>query len=888
MVVIGTYVVLDKDMPQMDKLKETKLEVPLRIYASDSQLMKEFGGQRRVPVTYENIPPIVVNAFLAAEDARFFEHPGVDYRGMARAIKHSITTNARAQGGSTITMQLARNLFLSNERSYTRKVREIFISFKMEKRLTKQEIMALYLNKIFLGHQSYGVGAAAKTYYGKTLDELSIAEVATIAGLPKAPSTINPITNPKRSVDRRSYVLRRLHELKFIDDTQLAEAKAAPVTAKIHKREIQLEADFISEMARAEMVKRYGQDAYTGGFKVFTTVQPKLQNAANSSVRSALEAYEVRHGFRGPEGNIDTSMPETSWDKALKTYSTIGDLRAAIVIGMDSESVSLYTGGDEDKYASIKFEDIKWARKHINVNKLGPELTSPADILRTGDVVRIKQVEGIWQLAQKPKIEGSLVAMNPDTGAIVALVGGYNFQSSEFNRATQAYRQSGSSIKPFMYAAALARGMTPASILQDNNIMIYDSQLETYWRPENYNRRPSGPVRLRHALVKSLNLASIKLVNQIRIRYAMRFATRFGFPLDRLPRNLSLALGSNSVTPLELARGFSIFANGGYRVSPYFIQRIEDMDGNVVYEAKNPTVDEAALRELNRIDDEALRLALAEEDAERIVSVEGNEAAAATASTAVPTNPTAAQTQAIPEREARSADERSSDTTASIEDEERAKPAPRVLSKQIAYQMTSMLRDVVREGTAKRAKVLNRNDLGGKTGTTNDQKDAWFTGFGGNIVATVWVGYNNPTKMGARESGGRAALPMWIDFMKVALEGEPERRFPMPQGIASVRINPESGLRTSPSNPDAITETFRVTHIPERDDYEEPIDYPEDEPEPVNSNPRSDPDAAFNPDVDGPAAGDTGSTGTEPTPTQPPVRREPVDYGGDDGRDVFD
>lgn len=879
--------VLDKDMPPMAQLKNMQLEVPLRIYAADGQLMKEFGGQRRIPVKHEDIPPLVMNAFLAAEDARFYEHPGVDYRGMARAIKHSLTTNGRAQGGSTITMQLARNLFLDNSRNYTRKIREIFISFKMEKRLTKNEIMELYLNKIFLGHQAFGVGAAAKIYYGKTLSELSIAEVATIAGLPKAPSTINPVTNPKRSLIRRAYVLGRLHKLKFISDAEYEEAKQAPVTAKIRKREIQLKADFVSEMARAEMYKRYAQEAYTGGFRVFTTVDSKMQLAANKAVWNALEAYEIRHGFRKPEGNVDLglSVGEAAWDTALKGYPAVGNLRAGIVIGMDSQSLSLYIGGEE-KNANVAFADMAWARKHITVNKRGPELISPADILRTGDVVRVKEVDGRWTLAQKPEVEGSLVAIDPNTGALQAVVGGYDFQTSEFNRATQAYRQSGSSIKPFMYAAAMAKGMTPATILQDNNIMIYDSQLETYWRPENYNRRPAGAVRLRHALKKSLNLASIKLVAQIGIRYSMRFATRFGFDISRLPRNLSLSLGSNSVTPMELARGFSTFVNGGYRVSPYFIQRIEDMNGNVVYEANNVVVDENALRELDRIDEEAaLQMALEEEESQRIVEVEGNEAAAATASTTAPTTPNLAPVAPVPEREARSADERTEDTSASIEDEDRAKPAPRVISKQIAFQITSILKDVVRDGTAKKAKVLERNDLGGKTGTTNDQKDAWFTGFGGDIVATVWVGYNNPIPLGKRETGGQAALPMWIDFMKLALDGKPERRFPMPVGIASVKIDPESGLQTSPRNPKAIDETFRVEQIPARDDYQEPVNYPDDEiePDPIT---RPDPNAAFDPSIDGVDGSDDGNPEIAPQP-QPPVR-EPVDYGGDDGRGIFD
>lgn len=768
-------------LPSPNELRDTRLQVPLRVYTRDGDLMGEFGEKRRIPLGIEEIPDLLIKAVLAAEDKHFFEHPGVDWQGLMRAVIYLARTGEKGPGGSTITMQVARNFFLGRERTYLRKANEILLALKIERALTKNEILALYLNKIFFGQRAYGVGAAAQIYYGATLDELTLPQVAMIAGLPKAPSRFNPIADPEQALTRRNYVLRRMHELEFIGDERYAAAIDAPITAKLNQYTMDLDAPYVAEMARAWVEGRFGHGVYTAGYRVYTTIDGRYQEYANDALRKTLLSYDRRHGYRGPEGRLALPESDTASDILQGPFVDVssmgrhvGGLMPALVETVDEKSIRVVT--DRAKELELPWEALSWARSYIDKDHLGPAPKTAGRILSPGDIVRLEKTESGWMLAQVPEVQGALAAMDPMDGAVRALVGGFDFYRSKFNRATQAERQPGSSFKPFVYAVALESGFTPASTINDAPIVDFSPELDREWRPENYSGRFYGPTRLRDALVHSRNLVSIRLLRRlsrtIGLKSVLNELERFGFDRKRLPPDLSLALGSGTITPLELATAYSIFANGGYRVNHYFVDRVVGPDEKTLFMAQPRRVCREC--EDTQVPEDALVMALPPQ-------AEG----------------------APPGGRETGAPFPSSNT------------APRVISPQGAWLVNSMLSDVVKRGTGRQAAKLGRSDLAGKTGTTNDQKDAWFCGFSPHLVTTVWVGFDRYHPLGQRETGGRAALPMWMAFMGKALEGVPERWLEQPDGLVTVRIDSETGRRTRTHGKGTLLETFRVDNLPD-------------------------------------------------------------------------
>ena len=761
--VAGLYWYLVPKLPPTDSLKDVQLQEPLRVYSRDGRLIAEFGEKRRTPLEFEQIPTLMVNAVLAAEDERFYQHPGVDWQGLTRAVVHVIRTGEKGPGGSTITMQVARNFFLGREKTYLRKINEILLALKIEKELTKEDILELYFNKIFLGHRAYGVEAAALVYYGTRLDQLSIAQTAMIAGLPKAPSRFNPIVNPERATTRRNYVLGRMRELDTISEEEFQVAIATPVTARLHGLSVEVEAPYVAEMVRVYAEELLGDDAYTAGYRVFTTIDSRLQEAANQALRKNLLAYDQRHGFRAPEFHVDLDNPDVNLDAVLADIPATAGLLPAVVVSVQDKMVTAYAKifGEIE----IPWPGLEWARAYINENRRGPELETAHDVLEPGDVVRVQLQEDGWRMVQVPVVEGALVSLDPENGALVALTGGFDFYRSKFNRATQAQRQPGSNFKPFIYSAALENGFTAASIINDAPVVFDDPGLEAVWRPENYSGKFFGPTRLRVALFKSRNLVSIRLLRAIGIENAVEYLKRFGLDVDRLPHDLSLALGSGSVTPLEMAAGYGVLANGGYLVKPYFVDRIEASDGSLWYQADPLRVcRDCGEEEIVAVD------TTRDTDLDEVVYADDG-----------------------------------------VDEPSRA---PRVLSPQNVWIMNSLMRDVIKRGTGRRALRLKRGDLAGKTGTTNDQQDAWFSGFNPGLVTVTWVGFDQLGPLGRRETGAGAALPVWIDFMRVALDGVPEVPLSQPDGLVTVRIDPESGLRARASQPGAVFETFRSENVP--------------------------------------------------------------------------
>lgn len=776
-------------LPDVEALRDTKMQVPLRIYSAESTLIAEFGEKRRAPVGIAAVPEQMIQAFLAAEDDRFYAHPGVDWQGLLRAAYELARTGTKKQGGSTITMQVARNFFLSREKTYVRKLNEIFLALKIERELDKNEILELYLNKIYLGQRAYGVGAAARVYYGKDIGELTLAETAMIAGLPKAPSATNPITNPERARARRDYVLERMRALSFISDAAWRAARAAPVSASLHRAAIGLEAPYIAEMIRSDLVAEYGEAAYTRGLIVSATISDKNQLAANQALRAALSAYDRRHGYRGPEDQIayHDDMTREALERALSGFPVLGNLYPAIVTGVSERAMDAWLAGIGP--VTVGWEGLQWARRHISENRREAAPDKAREIVAPGDVIRLLETEtGDWVLSQLPEVEGALVSLSPDDGRILALAGGFDFYRNKFNRATQARRQPGSGFKPFIYSAAIAAGNTAATIINDAPVVFADSGMGAEWRPENYSRKHFGPTRLREALIHSRNLVSVRLLDAIGVGPALAHIQKFGFEAGALPANLSLSLGSAELSPWEMARAYGVFANGGYLIDPYYIAGIKTYDGAPVYTATParacPECETAA-----PADPEAVSTAAAETETlpaapgQPVAMPDGAEAGAAEAGAANP--------EALPETS-----------------------APRVVSAENIWIMNSMLRDVIRFGTGRRALQLGRRDLAGKTGTTNDQHDAWFSGFNAGLVTVAWVGFDRFKPLGNRETGGRAALPMWIDYMKVALEGMPESILPRPESLINVRIDPASGQLAGADNPGAIFEVFRPEHAP--------------------------------------------------------------------------
>lgn len=828
----GAYLYLSPRLPSIETLKDVQLQVPLRVYAKSGELIAEFGEMKRAPLEYEEFPQHLINAVLAAEDDRFFEHPGVDYQGILRAVIHLVRTGKKGQGGSTITMQVARNFFLSREKTYLRKLNEIFLAFKIEGFLSKEEILSLYLNKIYLGKRAYGFSAATQVYYGKEIHELSVAEYAMVAGLPKAPSSYNPINNPERALIRRDYVLGRMRILNFIDEDVYQAALIAPDLAEVHGQDIELEAPYIAEMVRNEVVARYGSAAYTGGYSVYTTINAARQRAANKALRNALLGYDRRHGYRGHLGFFDLNpveihnqkekkpakellqlelgetptiiKPEIQeldefaiWRKELNKMPKFGDLIPSLVFQVNEKEAYAYTA--ENKVVYLPWEHIEWARTYVDDNKVEAELTSAHERLKEGDIIYTvpSAKPGCSWLAQKPTVGGALVSLSPEDGAVEALNAGYDYYESKFNRAIQAQRQPGSSFKPFIYTAALDKGYTAASIIADAPVVFDAPGLEDTWRPENYSGKFYGDTRLRLALIKSRNLVSIRLLRDIGIGYAIRYIKRFGFTRKMLPRDLSLALGSGSLTPYDLANGYAVFANGGYRVKPYFIDYIVGAKDKIVFMAQPEQVCRAC-----RKDEPA--------ENENELTTEGEKKQDSGKKEVV---------AALPPLPA----DLSESFLSLMEEEERLQvnqgPPPLILAEQIlspqtAFLINSMMRDVIRFGTGRRALVIGRKDLAGKTGTTNDQRDAWFTGFNADLATIAWVGFDNPRPLGEKETGARAALPMWVDYMRDALAGVEEKELEQPPGLVSVRIDPKTGQLANSTTKDAIFEFFLSDQVP--------------------------------------------------------------------------
>lgn len=785
----GIYLYLEPQLsPDVYSLRQVELKTPLRIYSADNKLIAEFGEERRQPITYEQIPQDYLNALISTEDQSFYEHNGIVLKSLIRASIELALTGKKKSGGSTITMQVARNYLLSREKTFVRKIKEILLSLQIEHELSKQEIMELYVNIIFLGHRAYGIEAAANVYYGKHISELNTAQLAMLAGLPKAPSTLNPISYPTRALERRNLVLFRMFQNGHMDEETYERTKQEPITASYHTTETELSAPDIAEMVRLEMINRFGKnDTTTKGYKVFTTVLSRNQSVANLAVRKGLLDYDRRHGFRGVAQNYPSLPNETEsidqWLTILNNVKSLNDLSPGIVSKVEEQSVNILLKNGE--IVTIHWDGLSWAKKHIDRNIVGEAPTKASNILKKGDLIYATTLFGTWSLAQLPEPESALISLKPDSGAIIALVGGANFETSGFNRITQARRQPGSNFKPFIYAAAFDNGYSPASVFNDAPLVYEDENLQKAWRPQNSNKKFAGPTRLRTALYTSRNLVSIRLLRALGISTGIDYATRFGFLSNELPQDLSLVLGSAPLKPIDIVTAYSVLANGGFKIEPYFIERIEDSDGNILFDSNPITV----CHDCNEADITTAPTTAASEIEQTIDTTQKDDS-----------TPTITTNQ--------------NSIFDSINIDEELQLAPRVIDKRTAYMITNILQDAIQRGTAKRAKVLKRQDIAGKTGTTNDQIDAWFSGYNADIVTTTWMGFDDPQTLGQWEYGSTAALPIWIDYMRTALYDTPERSQKQPEGIATVKIDPETGYKAYPGQPNAIFELFKVEDIP--------------------------------------------------------------------------
>jgi len=776
------YWLIAPRLPDVQELRNVQLQVPLSIYTRDGKLVALIGETRRFPVKIEDVPERVKQTFIAIEDARFYEHPGVDWRGIGRAVWLLATTDdKRVPGGSTITQQVARQFFLSAEYSYTRKLTEIFLALKMERELGKDEILELYLNKSFFGNRAYGVAAASEYYYGKSLDQLTLAEAATLASIPKFPSSGNPIINPDRALIRRNYVLQRMREEGMITEAEEKAAQAEPMTASPHEPNIEVEAPYVAEMVRAEMEQRYGADATTSGLRVYTTLDSEDQAAAVRSLQAGLLEYDRRHGYRGPEAHLDLPDGEAVDEsrKRLRAYPTAGGLQAALVTRVADGQAELLTAAGTP--LSLDAESTRWTGR------------APAQLFKRGDVVRLAldATTGKLRLAQVPTAQAALVSLQPEDGAVRALVGGFSFGLNKFNRATQAQRLPGSSFKPFVYAAAFERGFSPASIVLDAPVVFRD-RAGNVWRPQNDAGDFAGPMRLREAMVQSRNLVSVRVLDAIGVDFASRYITQFGFSQESLPPNLSMALGTSSLTPLSIARGYTVLANGGYLVDPWFIEKVLDRDGQVLSQA-------VPARACRRCPGRDAGAAPGQASTQREATVvDGFDFGPST-----PRPVEVAGAPATPD----------ADEAAALEAGEFTL-APRAIDERTAFLVHSVLKDVVRRGTGQAARVIGRDDLGGKTGSTNDYRDAWFSGFGGDLVTTVWVGKDDFSSLGRGEYGGKAALPIWIGYMTAALKDVPVVEPEVPAGVVAAWVDATSGRIVPEGSPGAVMDYFK------REDYE--------------------------------------------------------------------
>ena len=761
------YYTVSSKVPDVQALRSVELQEPLYIYASDGRLMGLYGEIRRYPVQIDQVPARVKQAFIAAEDSKFYEHQGIDPTGIARAVWQIVSRKeGRVAGGSTITQQVARQWFLSSEYSYTRKLVEMMLAVRIEKMLTKDEILELYLNKSFFGNRSYGVAAAAEYYYGKTLDQLTLAETATLVSALKFPSSGNPISNPGRNQQRSAYVVERMREDGYVTAAEAAQAKAEPMHAKPHERPVEVYAPYVAEMVRQDMIARFGPEALTKGYHVTTTLDATLQAAANDAVRDGLGLYDHRHGWNGIERHFDVAADADA--AALASHlrgipAQNGLIPTVVARTHDDGSATVVTA--DGRETTLPAAASKWTGR------------TPAKLFKRGDLARIKagKEPGSFLVDQIPRAQAALVSLDANNGAVRALVGGYSFAGNKFNRATQARRQPGSSFKPFLYAASFEKGFNPASIVLDAPVVFRDRRGHM-WRPQNDGGGFRGPMRLREALVQSRNLVSVRLLDGIGVPFARTYISQFGFDEAELPPNLSMSLGTASLTPLSVARGYAVFANGGSRVTPWFIDEVKDREGNVVFK-ENPAV---ACRGCGQ-------------------GAQGGGAPASQVVDGFNFGPAATTAAAKPAEAKPKAEEKPADPNAVT--------APRAIDERTAYQLVSMMRDVVQRGTGTAAKVLGREDVGGKTGSTNDHRDAWFGGFGAQYATVVWVGRDNFQSLGYREYGGKAALPIWIDYMRVALKDKPVALNDPPDGMVQATLN-------------GVTEWVKVEDMDRIQDYD--------------------------------------------------------------------
>ena len=775
---VCAYVYLRPALPDVASLREVQLQVPLRIYSRDGKLIQSIGEQRRIPVRYDQLPPKLIQAFLATEDDRFFRHHGVDWQGILRAAVANLRAGGIRQGASTITMQVSRDMFLTPRRDMKRKMSEIYISLLMEAEFTKEEIFSLYVNKIFLGQRAYGVGAAAEVYFGKSLDQLSLAEMATLAGIPTAPSTVNPVANAGAATVRRTHVLGRMLELGYISQSDYDQAKSTPMESRLHGASIEVDAPYLAEMVRNDMQNKYGDAVYTAGYKVYTTLDSRLQAAGTVALRTGLMEYDMRHGYRGASAKVDLSKISTAaqFDAQLEEFPIIGGLKPAIVEQVEAKTAKIYV--KDLGVVTLPWEKLAWARRELPDQKVDRPPVQASEILSRGDVIyTVGRTPESVLFVQIPEAQSALVSLDPKDGAIVALVGGFDFFQSKFNRVTQARRQPGSGFKPFVYAAAFNKGFTPASVVLDAPVVIDEEGKEQAWRPHEDTGLFSGPVRLRDALVHSLNLVSVRLMRAIGGQYTRDYVTRFGFDKSQLPDDLTLALGTADLSPLQVAVGYATFANGGFKVSSYYIDRVEDANGKILQQA-NP--------------------AIACPQCGRPSEVLSPKSSAAAHPTLLDEAPHDGKTL-IPEKNL----------------------APQIISPQVAYLLADMMADVIKRGTGQRARTLNRDDIAGKTGTSNEFHDAWFNGFNADVVTTVWTGFDSDRSLGDNnDQASRVAVPTWTYFMKQALEGAPRHGVLIPDGIVSVRISPKTGLLASSDDPTGIMEKFIEGNLPKAELYE--------------------------------------------------------------------
>ena len=786
------YLYLSPKLPSVEELKEIELQIPLRVHSQDLKVIAEFGEKKRSPVSFEEIPQQMIDAFLAAEDDSFFEHKGIVISGLARAAFELITTGSIRSGGSTITMQVARNFFLSKRQEFTRKFNEILLAFRIEEELSKQDILSLYTNKIYMGNRAYGVGAAAQVYYGKTLDQLSLAEVATIAGLPKAPSRYNPLANSERAMQRRNWILGRMLSLGTINQQQYEEASTEIDTASYHGSISELDAAYAAEMVRQEVVNKFGLKAYTEGYTAITTLDSTMQSHAVEALQAGIMAYDERHGYRGAE--VTEIAPE-DWETTLKSTATYGGLEPAIVTEVADDHLMILT--KEGLSLPLNWVDgLENLRLYKTVNARTAPIESAAAVFKVGDLIRVlRHANDRVSLTQLPEAQAAMVALEPNNGGIKALVGGFDYRQSRFNRVTQATRQPGSNFKPFIYTTALKTGFTPASIINDAPVVFDDIKLEETWRPENDGGKFYGPTRLREALYRSRNLVSIRLLRRMGIDRTLEGLQSFGFDTSDMPLDLSLALGSHALTPLEIARGYAVFANGGYLIEPYILDKVIDRDGNVIYQANPETVCESCeTDDMGNIINKQAESQDIDLQLEQLLTDLAQESLQQDEQ-----NNWDAIIQALQKT-----------------NEVETIPAKRVVDSQTAFLIDSMLKDVILRGTGKKAQKLKRSDLAGKTGTTNGPRDAWFSGYSPHLVATAWVGFDDNLLLGRNEYGGSSALPIWIEFMGAALGDKPPIQRPQPNGIVMVKIDAKTGQRVAP-NQQGIFEFFKSGSAPELD-----------------------------------------------------------------------